>query len=83
MLKIYKNLIANPHINFYLNTQYNTSGEKGIIRRDNPEDKEWTDVSPIVDHEKYLNVYIVNYSHSYTANDHVWDDPENDCIYLY
>lgn len=83
VLGIYKPIIGNPHINFYLDTTYNTNAVAGIIRVNNPNDKGWTDISPVIDPKKYFNVYIVNNTHSYTSTNHVWDKPTDDAVYLY
>jgi hypothetical protein len=83
VLPKFKHLIANPKIHFYLDTTYNTGAESGIIRIYTKKSNNWEFVSPIIDHKKYLNVYIVNYDHSYTENDNVWNYPKKDCIFLY
>ncbi len=83
VLALYKPLISNPHINFYLDTTYNTNADRGIIRIHNIHNKNWTKVSPVIDNKRYLNIYIVNYTHSYTSSNHVWDTPNDDAIYLY
>lgn len=83
VLEQFKPLITNPGIDFYLDTSFNLTGEPGIIRVHNEKNLDWTTASPIIDHQRYLNVYIVNYDHSYTPTNHVWDTPSQDAIFLY
>jgi hypothetical protein len=83
VLEIYKPIIANPHINFSLDTTYQTNATAGIIRVNNPDNLSWTTISPVINPEKYFNVYIVNNSHSFTSTNHVWGNPSNDAVFLY
>jgi hypothetical protein len=81
VIKPYKHLITNPRINFYLDTTINAPQDPGILRVQSNSGN-WIVASPLLDTKKYLNVYIVNYDHSYVINNAPWNSKE-DCVYLY
>lgn len=61
VLPLYKLLIASPNIEFVLaDSVFTSGGEKGIIRiqTNNNNDEEMWEASPVIDPQKYLNVYI-------------------------
>lgn len=90
VIQPFKNVVGNPNIDFYLaDTLIHGNSEKGIIRTFTKKNKRRLyKTSPVVDSQKYLNVYIGNikiygrYTDGFTPvpNDSLVH--EDDAVYL-
>lgn len=82
VLQQYKPLIANAAINFYLDTTYNLNGaDRGITRTYSAKRTKWYKDKPVIENKKYLNIYIVNFTHSF-SNPEPWNDSVSDALFL-
>jgi len=84
ILADFKPIISNPHIEFYLaDTQFDPAGTKGIVRVHlRHVGRELWKYSPVIDHEKYLNVYTGDIGGSFNLSQFPWQDPKTDAVYL-
>lgn len=87
---IYKNLIGNPKIEFFLADTIINGNEKGIVRvPKRPFTTKLYKSSAVIKPEKYMNVYIGDIYNMFTKltglvyKDEVWNYPEMDGIFLH
>lgn len=81
----FRSIVANPHIDFYLaDTVLDANGTKGIhrVHRKHVRRRLLSKYSPVINDEKYLNVYIGNIGGSFSPGEYPWLYPETDAIYL-
>ncbi|GAO44107.1 M43 family zinc metalloprotease [Flavihumibacter petaseus] len=83
VLPIYKPKIANPDIEFYLaDTIIQEGGEPGIKRINKNNRSKLYNKSRIINHERYLNIYIGNIPGSFSPSDTPWEFPRKDAVYV-
>lgn len=80
----YKGIIGNARIEFYLaDTTLQVNEKKGIIRmKTNRNKKRLYNRSSIINHDKYLNVYIGAIQGSFAPSATPWMLPDKDAVYL-
>lgn len=84
VLVLYKDRIGNPNVEFILaDTVLQKNGEKGIIRvKDRRNKSKLYKRSDIIDHERYLNVYIGNIPGNFLPSATPWTFYDKDAVYL-
>jgi len=80
----FQGITGNPNINFFLaDTILQPGGEKGIKRvKDSRNKSRLYNRSDIIDHERYLNVYIGNIPGSFSPSQTPWLIPDKDAVFL-
>ncbi|MGE9310442.1 M43 family zinc metalloprotease [Niabella sp. CJ426] len=84
VLGVFKGIIGNPRIEFYLaDTLLQAGGRKGILRlKTSNNTSRLYKRSKIINHKKYLNVYIGNIGGSFAPSATPWELEDRDAVYL-